>query len=133
MQHAPHWLRLVLYSWPDNQLQVIRRFLQAPAAIYACLTMAHDEVKTILDLDVGFLHEFADNVWFYYAETDGWVGEQREAVLRALHATPAEERVVHGCSDITHGFCIREDSFFKFQSSCNPFGKTIAPRLPHNV
>ncbi|KAH9039444.1 hypothetical protein EDB83DRAFT_2411710 [Lactarius deliciosus] len=111
VQHTPQWaLRLVLHSWPDGQLRFLRRFLQAPAAIYASLIMADDEVKTVLDLDVGFLHEFSGKIWFYYAETDGWVGGQREVILRALRGTPAEVQVVHGRSDIPHGFCLNHSA-----------------------
>jgi len=111
VQHAPQWvLRLVLPSWPESQLQVLRRFLQAPAALYASLTMADDEMRTVLELDVGFLREFSDKVWFYYAERDEWVGGQREVVLRALRGTPAEARVVHGNSDIPHGFTINHSA-----------------------
>jgi hypothetical protein len=79
-----------MHSWPENQLQVLRRFLQSPAAIYAGFTMANDEMKTVLELDVSFLSEYSDRFWFYYAEKDDWVGEQREVVLRALRGTPAE-------------------------------------------
>ena len=115
VQHTPQrLLRLAMQSWPENQLQVLRRFLQAPAAIYAAFTMADGEMKTILELDVEFLREFSDRVWFYYAERDDWVGAQREVVLSALRGTPAEARVVHGRSDIPHGFCISEFFFFFF-------------------
>jgi pimeloyl-ACP methyl ester carboxylesterase len=109
VQHTPQFLlRLVMQSWPESQLQVLCRFLQAPAAIYAAFTMANDEMKTVLELDVAFLRKFSDKVWFYYAERDDWVGGQREVVLRALRGTSAEARVVHGRSDIPHGFCISE-------------------------
>jgi hypothetical protein len=111
VQHAPQWiLRLVFPSWPESQLKVFRRLLQAPAAIYTSLTMADDEIRTVLEPDVRFLRELSDKVWFYYAERDHWVGGQREVVLRALRGTPAEVRVVHGHSDIPHGFCISEES-----------------------
>jgi len=72
--------------------------------------MADDEMKTVLELDVSFLREFSDKVWFYYAERDNWVGGQREVVLRALCGTPAEVRVVHGHSDIPHGFSINHSA-----------------------
>ena len=111
VQHAPQWIvRLVVPSWPESQLQVLRRLLQAPAAIYTSLTMADDEIRTVLEPDVHFLREFSDKVWFYYAERDHWVGGQREVILRALRGTPAEVRAVHGHSDIPHGFCISEKS-----------------------
>ena len=99
-----------MQSWPESQLQVLRRFLQAPAAIYAAFTMANDEMRTVVELDVDFLCEFSNKIWIYYAEKDDWVGGQREVVLRALRGTPAEARVVHGRSDIPHGFCISEES-----------------------
>jgi 3-deoxy-D-arabino-heptulosonate 7-phosphate (DAHP) synthase len=72
--------------------------------------MANDEMKTVLELDVSFLREFSDKVWFNYAEMDDWVSGQREVVLRALRGTPAEAHVVHGRSDIPHGFCITHNS-----------------------
>ena len=93
-------------SWPGNQLQVLHAFLRAPAAIYAALTMANDEMQTVRELDADFLREFAQNLWFYYAEDDGWVGEQRAVVLRAVHGTPAESHVVLGVAGIPHAFCI---------------------------
>ncbi|KAN0132802.1 DUF2305 domain containing protein [Lactarius tabidus] len=107
LKYAPQWiLRLFVPSWPESQLQVLRRLLQSPAAIYAALTMADDEMRTVLELDVNFLREFSDKLWFYYVEKDHWVGNQREVVLRVLSGTPAEVRVVHGHSDIPHDFSI---------------------------
>jgi pimeloyl-ACP methyl ester carboxylesterase len=115
-QYTPQWiLRFVMRSWPESQLQVLRRFLQAPAAIYAALTLADEEMRTVLELDAGFLRDFSDEIWFFYAESDDWVGGQREVVLRALRGTPAESRVVHGRSEIPHGFCISEESSFEFR------------------
>jgi hypothetical protein len=112
VRHVPLYiLRLFQPTWPTNQLQVLRALLRAPAAIYAALTMGHDEMETVRDLDVGFLRDFAENVWFYYAEEDDWVGEQRAVVLRALHGTPAEGRVVHGRGGIPHAFCISAAAF----------------------
>jgi len=101
-------IRLSRPSWPANErvLHVLWGLLHAPAAIYAALTMAHDEMQTVRDLDAGFLREFAENVWFYYVEEDGWVGEQQAVVRRALRATPAESRVVLGRDGIPHAFCI---------------------------
>jgi hypothetical protein len=93
-------------------VQVLRGLLRAPAAIYAALTMAHDEMETVRELDVGFLRDFAENVWFYYAEEDGWVGEERGVVLRALRGTAAEGRVVHGRGGVPHAFCISARGVF---------------------
>ena len=106
-------LSLLQPSWPRNQLSVLYDFLRAPAAIYAALTMANDEMETVRELDADFIQEFAHNLWFYYAEEDGWVGEQRAVVVRALRGTPAESHVEHGHAGIPHAFCISA-AFFVF-------------------
>ncbi|KAH9023369.1 hypothetical protein EDB85DRAFT_1991162 [Lactarius pseudohatsudake] len=122
VQYTPQWaLRLVL----------------PPAAIYASLIMADDEVKTLLDPDVGFLHEFSGKIWFYYAERDGWVGGQREVILRALRGTPAEVQVVHGRSDIPHGFCLNHSTevasqCLKWMNAGGFLGTSVAPDEPYN-
>ena len=74
--------------------------------------MANDEMEMVRGLDADFLREFAHNLWFYYAEEDGWVGEQRALVVRALRGTPAESHVVHGRVGIPHAFCISATVYF---------------------
>ncbi|KAI0298364.1 hypothetical protein B0F90DRAFT_1632849 [Multifurca ochricompacta] len=103
-------LSLVQPTWPKNQLKVLSDFLRAPAAIYSALTMANDEMKTVRDLDVDFLRDFAESMWIFYAEKDDWVGEQREVVLCALRGMSPEGQVVHGYGGIPHAFCISEVS-----------------------
>ena len=58
-------LGLLQPSSPGNQLRVLHDFLRAPAAIYAALTMANDEMQTVRELDADSLREFAHNLWFY--------------------------------------------------------------------
>ena len=139
LKFVPQWiLRRFFPSWPESLLQVVPRVLQSTAAIYASLTMADDIMKTVLELDVDFLREFSDKLWFYYAESDIWISsEQREAVLRALNGTPAEVRVVYG-RDIPHDFCLSEQSCLDFpqvEVLTLFVGQTrpIAPRWPYNV
>jgi hypothetical protein len=83
--------------------------LRAPAAIYAALTMANDEMERVRELDADFIRESAHKLWFYYAGEegeDGWVGEERAVVLRTLGGTSAESHVVLGRAGIPHAFCI---------------------------
>lgn len=68
--------------------------------------MGHDEMSNVRDLDVALLDKHKDRIWFYYAEKDDWVGDQREAVLHAINADPGYVRVVRGHRDIPHAFCI---------------------------
>jgi pimeloyl-ACP methyl ester carboxylesterase len=109
VRHVPPFvLRLAQPSWPASQLEVLRNFLRSPRAIFASLTMAHDEMETVRELDADFLREFAENLRFYYAEEDHWVGEQRAGVLRALSrgTAAAESHVVLGRGGVPHAFCI---------------------------
>ena len=105
-------LCLLQPSWPRSQLRVLHNLLRAPAAIYAALTMANDEMETVRELDTDFLRDFAQNLQFYYADEDDWVGEQFAAVLRALRGTPTESHVVIGRPGIPHSFCISAYFFF---------------------
>jgi pimeloyl-ACP methyl ester carboxylesterase len=110
-------LRLLHPSWPTSQLRVVHNLLRAPAAIYAALTMANDEMETVRELDTDFLRDFAQNLWFYYAEEDDWVGEQFAVVLRASRGigSPTGSHVVLGRPGIPHAFCI--SASFLFASS----------------
>jgi hypothetical protein len=65
------------------------RLLQTPAAIYAPLTMEDDEMRMVVELEISFLREFSNKIWFYYAQRDHWVTGQREVVLRTLRGMPA--------------------------------------------
>lgn len=109
-------LRLLQPSWPKSQLRVAHNLLNAPPAIYAALTMANDEMQTVRELDTDFLRDFARDLWFYYAEEDGWVGEERAVVLRGLRGTPSESHVIFGRADVPHAFCISA-FFFSFPAS----------------
>lgn len=68
--------------------------------------MAHEEMSQVRELDTALLSEYKDRIWFYYAEHDDWVGEQREVVLRTFNADSDSVRVVRGHRDIPHAFCI---------------------------
>ena len=115
VRHVPLFIhRLAQPSWSASQLQVLRSFLRAPTAIYASLTMAHDELETVRDLDTDFLREFAENLWFYYADEDDWVGDQRRVVLRALQGTAAESHVVLDHGGVPHAFCISAAFSYSF-------------------
>jgi len=82
--------------------------------------MAHEEMDRIKPLDEKggsgsesqHLNEFGDRMYFYFAEKDNWVGEEREVILKLLNGgghIPEETRevqIVHGQEGIPHSFCI---------------------------
>ena len=93
------------HDWPTPQVHVLRSLLKCPSAVYAALSMADDEMKTIKKPDVDLLTTFGDRTHLYFAENDNWVGEQKELLLNMFDE---RHRVVHGNSDIPHAFCISE-------------------------
>ncbi|KAF7967560.1 hypothetical protein HWV62_33941 [Athelia sp. TMB] len=105
-------LSMLFASWPRPQISVLHALLFAPTSIYATLSMAHDEMNNVRDLDIALLTEYKDRIWFYYAEKDNWVGEQKELVLRSINAEPDYVRVVHGHREIPHAFCISMSTLF---------------------
>jgi Lipid-droplet associated hydrolase len=94
--------------WPISQLLVFQRFIRSPVSVHASLSMAHDEMRTIRDLDISQLKESHRRLWMYFAERDDWVGEQRESILQAFDAGDESVNVVHGHRGIPHAFCISE-------------------------
>src|SRR5882762_300236 len=96
-------LALLFRSWPVDQLFILRSLLRSPSAIFHSLMIANEEMCVIHDIDTMLLHELHDQLWFYYAETDAWIGEQCQAVVQEL-AKHSERRVVQGHKDITNTF-----------------------------
>ena len=92
--------------WPHEQTLVLQSLTRSPSAVYSCLTMAHDEMKRITDLDIDVLRAHHHKVHLYFAEDDGWVGEQKKCILAAFEQEEGNVRVVHGHPDIPHAFCI---------------------------
>ncbi|KAG1749818.1 uncharacterized protein EDB91DRAFT_1109833 [Suillus paluster] len=92
------------YSIP--QAQVLRSFLLSPSSIFAAMTMAHDEMLNIRELDAATLDKHRHQIWFYFAEKDDWVDQGRETILQVFRADSSTVKVVHGHRDIPHAFCI---------------------------
>jgi hypothetical protein len=106
----PNFVFTTVYrDWPAPQLKVLHNLLRSPTAIYACLTLADEEMKTIKALDEGSMREHQHKLWLYFAEHDDWVGDGREEIIKAFHPQDREAvRVVHGEAGIPHAFCISE-------------------------
>ncbi|KAJ6627102.1 hypothetical protein B0H10DRAFT_2291912 [Mycena sp. CBHHK59/15] len=100
---------LLFPHWPPSQLDVLRILLNSPTSIFACLSMAHDEMGAIRELDTTLLAEHKHHIYFYFAREDKWVGDQKKAILRSLgdgeaNIVEAQPAVPHAfCIDITHG------------------------------
>ncbi|KAF9479711.1 hypothetical protein BDN70DRAFT_878464 [Pholiota conissans] len=103
----PHRFISFLYaSWPQNQVQVLREFISSGRSITASLSMAHQEMKNIRALDTALLEGCKDKLYFYYAESDNWVGKEREALLQVIGPNNESAKIVYEQSGIPHAFCI---------------------------
>ena len=104
--------RLVLETlfpqWPKEQLLVLRRLLNSPDTIRAALTMAHDEMRTIRDLEGELLQSHAKKIHAYYGVEDNWVLERdREEVVGILFPQDPDSIKILRCKQgIPHAFCI---------------------------
>jgi Lipid-droplet associated hydrolase len=72
--------------------------------------MAHEEMTKVCDLDVELVMDQKHRIWLYFAESDGWVGESREKIVKALDYEAGSLRVAYGEADIPHAFCISASS-----------------------
>ena len=99
-------LCLLFRDWPQDQIDVLWLFLNCPPTILASLTMAHQEMNTIKDLDIDLFDKVKHKLYLFFAERDDWVGDNRETVLREMSDEPHSVRVVRGRHDIPHAYCI---------------------------
>lgn len=105
----PNFVFATIYrSWPELQLKALRDLLRSPTTIYACLTLADEEMRTIRALDERLLRDHQHKLWLYFAERDDWVGNGREEIIKVFRPDHEALRVVHGEADIPHAFCISE-------------------------
>ncbi|KAF7320272.1 hypothetical protein MKEN_00811800 [Mycena kentingensis (nom. inval.)] len=71
-------ISLLFSRWPASQTTVLRSLLNSPPAIYACLSMAHDEMKAICEMDAIVKDE---RVRILFGEHDDWVGASNKSAI----------------------------------------------------
>ena len=86
----------------------MRHFIGSSTAIHSALAMANEEMKTIRDLDIDIIRKYQHKLWFYYAERDDWVGEEKKRLLRLLDPITYPSRYVLAPTGVPHAFCISE-------------------------
>jgi len=93
-------------SWPAQHVLVLRHFIGSSTAVHSSLAMANEEMKTIRDLDIDIIQKCRHSLWFYYAEQDDWVGEERQRLLGLLDPIVHPSRFVLAPAGVPHAFCI---------------------------
>ncbi|KAJ7932576.1 hypothetical protein B0H13DRAFT_1956063 [Mycena leptocephala] len=97
-------LSLLFPHWPVPQIAVLRSFLNSPATIFACLTMAHEEMATVRELDITLLDENRHRIYMYFAAEDDWVSTHKAKITRSY--LPREAAMVVEQANVPHAFCI---------------------------
>ena len=95
-------------SWPAQQVLALRHFIGSSIAVHSSLAMADEEMKTIRDLDIDIIQKCRHILWFYHAEQDDWVGEERKRLLGLLDSIVHPSRFVLAPAGVPHAFCISE-------------------------
>ncbi|KAF7339800.1 Lipid droplet-associated hydrolase [Mycena venus] len=108
-------LSLLFRNWPITQITVLRSLLNSRATIFACLSMAHEEMGTIHELDVGLLDEHRHRIYLYYAAKDDWVSTHKAKITR-LYLPGEAVRVVDN-ANVPHAFCITHSAEVASQCS----------------
>jgi hypothetical protein len=93
-------------EWPQAHIEVLHSFVASPATVMACLTMADDEMMTILDLDNATFVKHRQKFWLFFAEKDDWVADNKQTILQCVGEDLHDVRVVHGTYGIPHAFSI---------------------------
>lgn len=107
LRFVPKSLVASLFSdWPAEQFDTLWSFLKSPASVLNSLSMANEEMLTIKELDISLLNDIKHKLYFYFAEKDDWVGENKRAILREMADEPHSIRVTHGRHGIPHAYCI---------------------------
>jgi len=76
--------------------------------------MAHEEMKTIHDLDKALIEQHSNKLFFFYADNDDWVGNEKATVLRCFDPINQSKNIVHGPTDVPHAFCISKHRIFDY-------------------
>ncbi|KAJ7630764.1 hypothetical protein FB45DRAFT_916506 [Roridomyces roridus] len=94
-------LAFLFPKWSPPHRAVLRSLLNSPTSIFACLSMAHEEMQRIRDLDVTLMEE--SKMHFYFARKDDWVSRHRAAITHLFTGT----NIVEGLEGVPHAFCIQ--------------------------
>ena len=67
------------------------------------MTMADEEMVALKELDKDLLSRHGNKIFYYFADNDAWVGENRESILREIIGGTTPSRIVHGNAPHAYG------------------------------
>jgi len=116
--------------WSKDQISVLKNMLLHSKAAVAALHMARDEMDTVKALDVDTLQANKDHIYAYYAANDGWVGDEKRAIIDVLGRT---ERVCEDSGDTPHSFCIAQEHSSRVAIQCSRWMDIILKGADHTL
>ncbi|PVG03234.1 alpha/beta-hydrolase [Serendipita vermifera] len=99
----PFILSVLFRIWPKDALVVLTTFVSSSNALYASMTLAGDEMRSVTTLNTALLSRVKPKLQIVYSEKgDGWVGTNYEEVVSKLEDCASN---VH-FAKVPHAFCI---------------------------
>ncbi|KAF8213247.1 hypothetical protein K438DRAFT_1803655 [Mycena galopus ATCC 62051] len=109
-------LSFVFPNWPVLQIAVLRSLLNSRATIFACLSMAHEEMVTIREPDPALLNDHRHRICLYYAAEDDWVSTHKAKITSMYSPDEVVTRVVEN-ANVPHAFCLSHSTEVASQCS----------------
>jgi len=106
-------LACLFSSWPRQQITVLETLISSPTTIYACLTMADEEMLQVRELDIALIQQHRAKLWIYYAEKDNWIAEEQTKVEKAMedqNLLGTVDRITHCRHSVPHAFSLNHGS-----------------------
>jgi hypothetical protein len=101
----PFILSILFQIWPKDALVILSTFVSSSNALYASMTLAGDEMRSVTSLNTTLLSRVKSKLQIIYSEEgDGWVGTNHEEVISKLEDCASKVYF----AKVPHAFCIRE-------------------------
>ncbi|CAK5279998.1 unnamed protein product [Mycena citricolor] len=97
-------LGLLFARWPKALVLVLRSLVHSPSSIYACLSMAGEEMKVIRTLDSALLDEHKARICVYLAAQDDWVDRHKNEITPFFE--DSSNLFYDSSSPVPHAFCL---------------------------
>ncbi|KAJ6509354.1 hypothetical protein C8R47DRAFT_1098425 [Mycena vitilis] len=94
----------ILFPWSASQIAVLRSLLNSPTSIFACLSMAHEEMSTIRELDAALLQDHRHRLFFMFAAKDDWISTHKKTIMHLISSD--ESAMFVDEADVPHAFCL---------------------------
>ena len=93
-----------------EQLGVLRSLINSPRSVLSALTLAHEEMLTIKEVNSALFQGTRHRLLLVFAEEDDWVGSNKETILREVGHESTSVIIHNARHGIPHAYCISKRS-----------------------